>query len=447
MLIKDILINNAKLIQGAENQKLTEISIDTRTIKRGETYLGIKGERFDGSSFYEEALKKGASTCILNKDFIKEEVLKRYPKANIIEVSDTKEYLKSLAKKKRETINIPIIAVTGSVGKTTTKNMIASVLASTYKVKKTKGNLNTDIGLCLTILSLKNEEFLVLEMAMDKFGEIRELTNIAKPNIGVITNIGTAHIGSLGSRENILKAKLEILEGLNGPLIINNDNDLLYDWYNKVDLDKPIITYGIENTSDYQALNIAYNNEGSSYTLNNNLVKLNVLGKHFIYNSLVTLIIADLFHVPKENVLKVLNNLETEANRMELIKKNYTIINDTYNASYDSIYYALEVLSFFKGVKVACLGDILELGDYSEDIHRQIGSLITKFKIDYLVTVGNASKYINEEAIKNGFNPNNCVNFLSNKEAISYINNIKNKTTILVKASHAMNFKEIVDSL
>jgi len=448
MQIKDTIgINNAKLIKGNINAELKNLSYDTRTIKEGDTFLGLNGEKVNGSIFYEEALKKGAKTCILCKIDIDNEILKKYNNVNIILVDDTLEYIIALAKKKRESLNIPIIAVTGSVGKTSTRNIIASVLASKYKVLKTERNLNTNIGLAITLLAITDEEIVVLEMGMNHLGEISELTNIAKPDVAVITNVGTAHIGNLGSRENILKAKLEIREGLKGPLIINKDNDLLHDWSNKNEAN--IITIGIDNKSDYWATNISYDKNGSTFKIMDEKIAINVIGKHFIYNSLIAFAIGDLYKIKHEDIIKSLKNISLEKGRMELINdRDITIINDTYNASYDSVYYALEVLKSFKKRKIAILGDILELGEFSKDIHSKIGKLIPKNNIDVLVTVGINAKFINDIAVLNGFNKSSSYHFKSNKEVIDFINNIKEPhDTILIKASNSMHFIEIVEGI
>ncbi len=446
MQIKDIIgLDGAKLVKGNEQEYLTNFSKDTRTLQKGDTYIGIKGELYDGCDFYKEAIQKGAKTLIL-----KNMALENIPEnINVIFVNNPNDFLIELAKKKRNTLNIPIIAVTGSVGKTSTKNIISAVLSTKYKVLKTKGNLNTKIGLALTILSITDEEIAVVEMGMNQFGEIRALTNLAKPNVAVITNIGTAHIGNLGSRENILKAKLEIIEGLNGPLIINNDNSLLHDWQKNNSFTYPIITYGLENKSDYFGTNITYNAFGSSFKLNNEDVNINVLGKHFIYNVLVAFAIGDLFKVEHSNIIATLKHLELEPHRMELIKKPfYTIIDDTYNASYDSVYYALEVLSKYSKTRIAILGDILELGEYAPEIHQKIGKLIVSNNINILITIGNLALEINNEALKNGFNKNNSYHFNTNEEAINLLNTLDLKdSTILVKASHSMDFLTIVNAL
>ena len=449
MQIKDILkFNNAKLVMGSKEDYLTNFSKDTRTLQPGDTYIGLKGEIYDGSTFYKEAITKGAKTLILtdiplDNDFIQTKNI------NIITVDDTTAYLINLAKLKRKDLNIPIIAVTGSVGKTSTKNLISDALSSKYKVLKTKGNLNTKIGLALTILAIKDEEIAVVEMGMNQKGEISVLTDIAKPDVAVITNIGTAHIGNLGSRENILKAKLEILEGLKGPIIINNDNDLLNNWQKSAHIPNEIITYGLDTPSNYTATNLIYNEHGSSFKLHNENITLNVLGKHFIYNALVAFAVGDIYHIPHNLIIAKLKNIELEPHRMALIKKdNYTIIDDTYNASYDSVYYNLDILKTFPNRKIVVLGDILELGTYGPEIHQNIGKLIPKNNLDILVTVGPLSQYINESAIQNGFNPQNSYHFSRNEDAIKCINNIKQKNDVIfLKASHGMDFLTIVNNI
>ncbi|MFR2197129.1 MAG: UDP-N-acetylmuramoyl-tripeptide--D-alanyl-D-alanine ligase [Clostridia bacterium] len=217
--IKDILkCTNGKLIIGDTEKECKNYSKDTRTIKKGDTYIGIKGEKFDGSSFWKDALNNGAETVIINN--IKLNEIEEYEKQNknIIQVEDTIKAIGEMASYKmkiqKEKYNLKVVGVTGSVGKTSTKDIIANVLSKKYKVLKTEGNNNNHIGLPLTILRLQDEEIAVIEMGMNHLREISYLTKIAKPDIAVITNIGTSHIGNFGSRENILKAKLEILEGM-----------------------------------------------------------------------------------------------------------------------------------------------------------------------------------------------------------------------------------------
>lgn len=301
--VKDIInVTKGKLIYGNENEICENFSRNTKEVKQGDIYIGFKGEIYDGGVFYEEAFSNGAKGCIINE--IEGLKLKEVENKFIIQVEDTVKAIGQIARYKREKYNIPVIAVTGSVGKTSTKDIIASVVSQKYKTLKTQANLNNHIGMPLTILSLKDHEALVVEMGMNHFGELSYLTNIAKPTIAVITNVGTAHIGNLGSRENILKAKLEILEGLpkDGVVIINNDNDLLHKWqlenkkYN-------VITYGINNNSKYVAKEIKYTTTGSEYQLNGKeSIKVPVGGEAFVYNSLAAISVGELLNIPIEKI-------------------------------------------------------------------------------------------------------------------------------------------------
>lgn len=446
MKIKDILgISNAKLIMGNEEYIFKGFSKDTRTIHEGDTYVAIKGDVFDGNLFFSDAFLNGADTCILEHINLTSEIKEKFPHKNIVLVDNTIDFIMKLASKKREEIKVPVIAITGSVGKTSTKSIVADTLETKYSVLKSIKNENANIGMSLRLLNYQNEEIVVLEMGMNHAGEIKELSRIACPNVAIITNIGTSHIGNLGSRENILSAKLEILERLSGPVIINNDNDMLHKWARRQEY-APIITFGIHEKSDYQAKNISYDEKGSSYELNHDQIRIPVIGDAFIYNSLVAFVIADLFGVEYDKVKEVLSHLKTEPHRMEFKNANgYTIIDDAYNASFDSVAYSLEVLKHLKGRKIAVLGDIFELGNFGEEIHQKIGSLIAKEKLDVLVTVGSLAQFINEEAMINGFDKDKNFHFNTNDEAIEFLKNfLGTGDIVLVKASHAMNFEEIV---
>ena len=267
IVVSDILkVTKGQLIKGKENEICSQFSKDTRTIEKGDIYIGIKGEKFDGNIFWKQALEKGAKGIIVQDIDFSLENIEEFADKIIILVEDTLEALYQIAAFKRSLYDIPVIAITGSVGKTSTKDMVASVVSQKFKTLKTIGNNNNNIGMPLTILKLKEEEAMVLEMGMNHLGEIHLLSQIAKPNICIITNIGTSHIGNLGSRENILKAKLEILDGSENPVIIvNNDNDLLHQWYESNKNNKNILTYGIENKSFLQVKNICLKEESSSF--------------------------------------------------------------------------------------------------------------------------------------------------------------------------------------
>lgn len=455
--VKDILkICDATLAYGDENEICENFCIDTRKISKDDVYVGIKGENFDGNTLYEKALENGAKVCILQNVEITEEVKNEYLDRTIIKVKDTIKALQQIAKYKRSMYNIPVIAITGSSGKTSTKDMVASVVEKKYNVLKTQGNYNNHIGLPLTILSLKNHTALVVEMGMNALGEISVLTNIAKPNICVITNVGTSHIGKLGSRRNILKAKLEILEGMqkDGTLVINNDNDLLHEW-NMQNNQYKVETFGIDNNSNIMAKNIELKEFSSMYELHTNnekvLVNVPVGGKHFVYNSLCAITVGKLLEIQIEDILKGIEEFELTKRRMDIKKndKGITIINDSYNANYDSMKAAIEYLGkMSEERKIAILGDMLELGEYSKELHEKVGEEVVKNGIDILVTVGKEAEYIVNKAQELGIKKENTYNFNTTDEAIELLNNIlKSNDIVLVKASNGMRFDRIVEKL
>lgn len=450
--VKDIIdICNGKLLIGDKDLILENFSKDTRNIKKGDVYIAIKGESFDGNMFIDDAFSKGASCCIIDDD--KNIDLNKYNNKTIIKVKNSISCLQELAKYKRSLYNIPVIAITGSVGKTSTKDMVYEVVNKKYKTLKPVGNLNNHIGLPLTILGLKDHEALVVEMGMNHLKEISLLTSIAKPNIAIITNIGTAHIGNLGSRENILKAKLEITETLSkeNTLIINNDNDLLHKEVPILKEKYNLITIGINNKSNYNATNIKDNIFSSSFKIDNNNITINVGSQAFIYNSLVAFATGKILNIDTKDIINAISEFKLSEHRLEkkISKTGITIIDDTYNANQDSMINALNLLSKVKDKRrVAILGDILELGDYAKEIHQNIGKTISSDTIDILITVGNNSNYIKEEAIKNNFNSNNIFSYNNYQEVIDNIDNIiTSKDIVLLKASHGMNLVKIVDKL
>ena len=456
MKIKDILrVTNGELVIGKEELECNEFSKDTRTIKEGDIYIGIKGEKFDGSKFWKQALDNGAEAVIIENIEISKKEMEKYSNKTIIKVENTLKALYEIAKYKRSLYNIPVIAITGSVGKTSTKDMVASIVSTKYKTLKTEGNFNNHIGVPLTILRLKDEEAMVVEMGMSNLGEISLLTKIAKPTIAVITNVGTAHIGNLGSRENILKAKLEILEGLdkNGCLIINNDNDMLHMW-NEKNKQYNVIDFGISNKSYAMAKEINLDGECSNYKLsieNNNYdVNVPIGGEPFVYNSLCAVCVGKALNISFENIISGIKNFKLTKNRMEIIKvNNITIINDCYNANFDSMKAGIENLAKMNAKrKIAILGDMLELGEYSEKLHKAVGKEVAKNNINELIVVGNESKNIAKEAKDCGMKEKNIHEFDKNNDVIKFIiSNKEDDDCILIKASNGMHFIEIVDEL
>ena len=450
---KIIEISQGEILTKATAQQIKDFTIDSRNINLNDCFIAIKGENNNGNQYVENALEKGASVCLVD-EVPEKRILEKYNNRVIIKVEDTIKALQQIAKYKRSLYDIPVIAVTGSVGKTSTKDIIASVVGQKYNVLKTEGNYNNHLGVPLTLLRLEDHTAAVIEMGMNHFNEISVLTDIAKPRIAVITNIGTSHIGNLGSRENILKAKLEILEGLKpgGTIIINNDNDLLNDWAQTVDNYTPF-TYGIENKSNLTPENIKEDNFGTEYEINISgkkyNVKVPVIGRHFVYNSLCAIAVGKTLDIEEERIIEGIANFKLTAKRMDFkkIKNEAIVLADYYNASFDSVKSALEVVRDFKSNrKIAVLGDMLELGDFAKKLHEDVGGEVAKNNIDILVTVGELSKDIAKIARENGLKEvYECDN---NKDAAEILNSkIQKDDLILLKASNGMKFGEIFEAI
>ena len=456
--IKDIVTcTGGKLITGNENIVCKTFSKDTRTIKEGDIYIGIKGENFDGNVFWKKALDNGAMGVIVQNIEFDEQDIETYQDKVIIEVEDTLQALYKLASYKRDICNVPVIAITGSVGKTSTKDLVSNVVAQKYKICKTIGNNNNNIGMPFTILNAPNDvEAFVLEMGMNHFGEIHLLAKIAKPNMCIITNIGTSHIGNLGSRENILKAKLEILDGAKNPyMVINNDNDLLHKWYEENKDKIKIKTYGINEKSDIQAKDIQLYEDGSEYMINlnnrNETIKVPVGGEHFVLNSLCAIAVGELLDIQNDDIKTGIETFSLTKNRMEIIelKNGIKLINDAYNSSVESVKASLSYMSQMKANRrIAVLGDILETGEFAEKLHKEIGKTVCENKVDMLICSGENAKYIVESAKENGFNENNIYYFENKEDIVELLKQmIQAEDVILFKASNGMKFFDIAEKI
>ena len=439
------------IVSKGNEQLVTKFCNDTREIKKNDMFISIKPENGDGTKYIVDAFEKGAAGCLTEYE-LSEEIIRKYKDKIIIRVKDIMQAMQDLAKYKRSLYNIPVVGITGSVGKTTTKEMIACVLEPKYKIAKNRGNYNNHIGVPLTILDWEDDiEVAIVEMGMNHLGEIRELTNIAKPTIAVITNVGTAHIGLLGSRENILKAKLEILEGLptSGKVVINNDNDML----NKANLEMhEKVTFGIDTESNYMGNNIVITEQTTEYTTTIDGKEYKIFipaaGKHFVWNSLCAITVGKLLNVEIKNMIDAIKKFENTGKRIEIKEiNNIKMINDYYNANYDSVKAALEVLNKITAKrKVAILGDMKELGKYEEELHRNVGKEVIKNKIDVLITVGNLAEYIVQEA--KGLGQKEIYTFKDNEECIKELGEIiKKDDAVLIKASKAMHFEEIAKAI
>lgn len=454
--LKEVLPQiSGEVLCGDADKEIEGVSIDTRTIESGETYFALKGENTDGTKYCKDAVKKGAIICFIQENIFTDEELSELGKsATIVLVPNVEDTLVEIAKVKRSLYDIPVVAITGSVGKTSTKDVIARVMAEKYNVQKTQGNHNNRLGVPLTIMGLKDHDALVIEMGMNHAGEISELTQIARPTLSVISNIGTSHIGNLGSRENILKAKLEILEGMDkGRVIINNDNDLLHKW-NLEDTDNEKITFGIKEKSKYTAENVKIKEDGNEFTLKIDNQEYEFTTKKpgdiFILNALSAIAVGLEYDIPIEKIQNAVADAEIAKNRMDIEKKdNVLYIKDYYNASLESIKPSLEYLSSLTGgKKIAVLGDIKEVGDFSQELHETVGVEVAKNKIDILITVGKEAEYIGNTAVLNGMPRENVFMYRTNLQASTKLKEIiSSGDKVLLKASNSMRFGEIYDGL
>ena len=448
--IKEILeATGGKLLKGSLEEVVKNISTDSRNIEKYDLFIPIVGEKFDGHTYINQAVLKGATAVLTEKD------LNDDLDAVVIKVEDTKKAYLDIARAYRKKFNIPFIGVVGSVGKTSTKDMIASVLSTNMNVLKTEGNFNNEIGVPITLLRLeKANDVAILEMGMNNFGEISRLTSAVLPNYVVISNIGVSHIENLGSRENILKAKLEVLEGLdkNGIVFINNDDDMLQSVLGKIPF--KTITYGIENECDYRAINIKNNGEeGVTFDIvlddKTYHFKINALGRHNVYNALSAIALARSMNISINDIIEGVSNFKSGKMRLNIEDRGkYRIINDSYNASTDSMKASIDVLESVSKDKrsIAVLGDMLEMGDYAPSEHTKVGDYINNKDIDCVITVGNNSKYIAKPLIEKGHS--NVYSFNDNKETLEFLKKfIQQDDIILFKASRGMKLEEIINGL
>lgn len=422
------------------------ISSDTRTITPGCTFIAFKGENHDAHDFVEEAINKGAVAAITTRP------IKDLP---CIVVEDTNKAIMQIAAHYRNKFTPKLVGITGSVGKTTTKEMTALALSSKYNTLKTEGNHNNEIGMPFTLLRLSPEhKAAVIEMGMSHFGEIERLSKVCRPSIAVITNIGWSHVENLGSREGILKAKLEILKGCtpDAPLIINGDDDMLFP-LTKAGSTRRIISCGIKNPEcDYTAADIVRGGDCVSFTAmykNEPAAKINlpIIGDHHILDALIALAAAKEAGCDYDKIAYKLAQFKPEGLRQHVEKRGeQTVVIDCYNAAPASMKAALDVLcdTASNGKRVAVLGDMLELGDMSVKLHEEVGRYAAEKKLDLLVCYGNYAQFIAKAASEGGIE---AISFTNKDEIINFLRfKLGNEDSILFKASRGMHMEEIIDA-
>jgi len=430
-----------RLIYGKGDTEVLSVSTDSRTLEETSLYIPIKGESFDGHSFICDACEHGIAGYLCSDGQI------NGSDNFAIMVPDTRKALLDLASYYRSLFDIPFVGLTGSVGKTTTKEFIASVLSKGYNTLATKGNFNNDIGVPLTLFGLSSEhEAAVVEMGMSNFGEIEVLSKCALPDIAVITNIGTSHIEFLGSREGILQAKCEIFSGLSpdGTVVLNGDDPYL--WGIKNDVKHKCIYIGINNSeADLVATDIFCDEHGSLFKCEGKEYRINPVGAHNIYNALVAIAVGREMGLSYEKIYAGLKSFKPDGIRQNIISVNgYKIINDCYNSSPQSVNAALSVLDTVSASRrIAVLGSVGELGDKSRELHMDIGKDVAKSGTDILLTVGEDAKYIAECAADKEVhvfeNVEECTEFLKNI--------IREDDAVLIKASRFMKFETIAEAL
>ncbi len=446
-------ITKGKLIHGSDNIYIRNICIDSRKIIEDCLFIPIVGERFDGHDFILDALSKGAAISLTSKEMN----IASYHGKTVIFVEDTLKALHDIAKYVLVKHKIPVIGVTGSTGKTTTKELIYNVLSQEYNVLKNKGNFNNQYGLPLTLFEIKEDtEIAVLEMGMSSRGEIDLLANLTTPEVSVITNIGLAHIEALGSQEEIFNAKMEITNYFNKncTLVANGDDKYLMKIKNTESIYSTIFV-GLNDDNNIVAQNIKdLGLNGIEFDCiidgKEQRFKLKVPGIHNVYNALIAIAIGKIYNVKLENIYTGLLSYSGADMRLNTIKSNnIMIINDCYNANPDSMNSALDVLkNSTSGRKIAILGDMLEMGDYGKRAHEKVGHMVYDKDIDILFTVGNLAKYISKGAVDKGFNKDNIFICKNNSEVINQIDDLLiDNDTVLIKGSRGMKMEEIVQYL
>ncbi|MFF2886756.1 UDP-N-acetylmuramoyl-tripeptide--D-alanyl-D-alanine ligase [Paenibacillus sp. NPDC057967] len=449
---------------GRPEDMISGIMTDGRLAGSGELFVPLVGDRFDGHNYVEQAVASGAKAIMWQRGREIPASLSHLP---FLLVKDTLEGLQTLAGAYRNELMARVIGITGSNGKTTTKDMTAALLGTQYRVLKTEGNLNNHIGLPLTILKMDEEtEVAVLEMGMSGFGEIELLTKIAQPDVAIITNIGEAHMLQLGSRNGIAKAKLEIVAGLgdDGILLFNGDEPLLHEGLEAMPLPEGITlrTFGLQDVNEWSAANIELATDGSMFSAryksaDTGMEKLHITtpGRHNISNALAAIAAARVFGVKPGNIASGFQELQLTGMRIEPLKayNGATILNDAYNANPTAVRAAIDLVSGLGGFgrRWIVLGDMLDLGPEEASLHREIGEYITEGKAEAVATFGALAAITSEAAAKN----------LPNAAEAGYIRHFENKKEltewvreqlqpgdlVLVKGSRGMQMEQVVQAL
>jgi len=448
--LDEIIKSSGGTAHNLKNTEINGISTDSRTIGKGNLFIAIKGENFDGHDFIKEVFDKGAAAVVADSEYLRKGNIKNEFN-NLIIVKDTIRALGDAAHYFRMKFDIPIVGITGSTGKTTAKEIISFILSDNYRVLKNEGTKNNHIGVPQTLFNLNGDsQVAVLEMGTNHFGEIKRLAEIAKPTIGVITNIGPSHLEFFKTVRMVFKAKSELLNSLDRKslALLNRDDRFLERAKTKCKK----IYYGIEKNCEFHAKDIELNENNIAFRVGKTYFKVAVVGKHNVYNVLAGIGIGEILGMSFQAISKRLIDFKNPlTNRLSLCQnKNIYILDDTYNSNPLSFEKAVDTLKNLKcgKRKVIISSDMLELGDKSKSLHVKIGKLIAKSGIDLLVTVGPMSKYTSEGAKENGMKKNMAMHFEEKDHAIEKLNELlKKDDVILIKGSRAMHMEKIVDAI
>ena len=442
-------INLGEIFEGVdENLIVNAVTTDSRKISEGSLFVALKGEKFNGEDFVEEAFNKGATAALVSKNFSRE-----VTGGVVIKVDDTLAAYQKIAASWRDKFNIPIVAITGSTGKTTTKDLTAAVLSGLGKVLKTSANFNNEIGVPMTLLELnETHKAAVVEIGMRGLGQIESLAKIVKPNIAVVTNVNETHMELLGSMENIAKAKSELVEAIHegGAVILNADNPYTAAMTKIVNPGVKILTHGIKNPADLKADNVTVTSGTTDFDLKYKgetfHFDLPIIGRHNVSNALAAVAAGIFVGLDFDKIRYGLSTLVTTKMRFEVIRRDgIVIVNDAYNASPASMRAAIKAVSeFYDTRKIAVLGDMFELGQIAEKLHREVGEYLVENNFDILITVGKLGKIIAEGAKSAGMEKIFVTD--SHEDAAKTLRGLlKRDDVILFKASHGMHFEKIIE--
>jgi UDP-N-acetylmuramoyl-tripeptide--D-alanyl-D-alanine ligase len=428
---------------------ISEIVIDSRKVSAQRIYVAIRGERLDGHQFVPEAFSKGARAVICDETGFKE-VSVTNPDGNFFIVSDTVLALQEIAHYYRQKFSIPILALTGTSGKTTTKEMIGAVLGRRFNILKTAGTLNNHMGVPLTLLQLNStHQLAIIEIGTNHFGEIKRLTGITHPDLGLITNVGRGHLEFFGSIEGVAREKTDPFRGLKtgGKAFINVDDPFLVPMTKEL---KNFVDYGLKNSAEIKGEFFRMNELGNAtFMVQNQEIALQVPGIHNIYNALAAVAVGLEFEVPPAEIKEALEAFKSHAKRMETLQVNQNIIlNDCYNANPDSTEAALEVLHGLQGKrrKIAVLADMLELGEQGEREHLRIGAKVAKLQIDYFLGFGPLTQLGVAEAKKQM--GDSAMHFQEKSHLIQRLKEILlADDVLLIKGSRGMAMEEVTEAL